>query len=44
MMRRCLNEALCVARNRIAFGRALIEMPLMRRQRSVAARVPPHAA
>jgi len=32
MMRRCLNEALCVARNRIAFGRALIEMPLVRRQ------------
>ncbi|HZO83044.1 MAG TPA: acyl-CoA dehydrogenase family protein [Candidatus Binataceae bacterium] len=32
MMRRCLNEALCVARKRTAFGRALIEMPLMRRQ------------
>ncbi len=32
MMRRCLNEALCVAHNRIAFGRALIEMPLVRRQ------------
>ncbi len=32
MMRRCLNEAMCVARNRVAFGRALIEMPLMRRQ------------
>jgi acyl-CoA dehydrogenase len=32
MMRRCLNEALCVARNRIAFGRALIEMSLVRRQ------------
>ena len=32
MMRRCLNEALCVARNRIAFGRALIEIPLVRRQ------------
>ena len=32
MMRRCLNEALCVARNRIAFGHALIEMPLVRRQ------------
>ncbi len=32
MMRRCLNEALCVARSRVAFGRALIEMPLVRRQ------------
>jgi acyl-CoA dehydrogenase len=32
MMRRCLNEALCVARHRFAFGRALIEMPLVRRQ------------
>jgi acyl-CoA dehydrogenase len=32
MMRRCLNEALCVARNRVAFGRTLVEMPLMRRQ------------
>ncbi len=32
MMRRCLNEALCVARNRLAFGRTLAEMPLMRRQ------------
>jgi len=32
MMRRCLNESLTVARNRIAFGRALIEMPLVRRQ------------
>ena len=32
MMRRCLNEALCVARNRVAFGRTLIEMPLVRRQ------------
>jgi hypothetical protein len=32
MMRRCLNEALCVARSRIAFGRALIEMSLVRRQ------------
>ena len=32
MMRRCLNEALCVARNRFAFGRPLIAMPLVRRQ------------
>ena len=32
MMRRCLNESLMVARNRVAFGRALIEMPLVRRQ------------
>jgi hypothetical protein len=32
MMRRCLNEALAVARGRSAFGRLLIEHPLMRRQ------------
>jgi alkylation response protein AidB-like acyl-CoA dehydrogenase len=32
MMRRCLNEALCVARERVAFGRTIGEMPLMRRQ------------
>ena len=32
MMRRCLNESLVVARNRIAFARPLIEMPLVRRQ------------
>ena len=32
LMRRALTEALFVARNRIAFGRRLIEMPLMRRQ------------
>jgi len=32
MMRRCLNESLMVARHRVAFGRALIEMPLVRRQ------------
>ena len=32
MMRRALTEALFVARNRIAFGRPLIELPLMRRQ------------
>jgi Acyl-CoA dehydrogenase, C-terminal domain len=32
MMRRCLNEALRAARHRNAFGRAVIEHPLMRRQ------------
>ncbi len=32
MMRRAVTEALFVARNRIAFGRRLIDMPLMRRQ------------
>ncbi len=32
MMRRCLNEALAVARNRIAFGETIINYPLMRRQ------------
>ena len=32
MMRRCLNEAFAVARNRQAFGKTLIEHPLMRRQ------------
>jgi len=32
MMRRCLNEALTAARHRNAFGRAVIEHPLMRRQ------------
>lgn len=32
MMRRALTEALFVARNRVAFGKRLIEMPLMRRQ------------
>ncbi len=32
MMRRALTEALFVARRRVAFGRALIELPLMRRQ------------
>jgi hypothetical protein len=32
MMRRCLNEALVVARSRRAFGRRLIDMPLVRRQ------------
>jgi alkylation response protein AidB-like acyl-CoA dehydrogenase len=32
MMRRALTEALFVARRRIAFGKPLIEFPLMRRQ------------
>ena len=32
MMRRCLNEALAVARGRRAFGRAIGEYPLLRRQ------------
>jgi alkylation response protein AidB-like acyl-CoA dehydrogenase len=32
MMRRCLNESLVVARNRTAFGRRLVDMPLVRRQ------------
>jgi acyl-CoA dehydrogenase len=32
MMRRCLNEALQVARHRKAFGKRVIEHPLMRRQ------------
>jgi len=32
MMRRALTEALFVARRRIAFGRPLIDLPLMRRQ------------
>jgi alkylation response protein AidB-like acyl-CoA dehydrogenase len=32
LMRRALTEALHVARNRRAFGRRLVEMPLMRRQ------------
>jgi acyl-CoA dehydrogenase len=32
MMRRALTEALAVARTRVAFGRRLIELPLMRRQ------------
>ena len=32
MMRRCLNEAMQAARHRNAFGRAVIEHPLMRRQ------------
>lgn len=32
MMRRCLNEALVVARHRAAFGSRIIEKPLLRRQ------------
>ncbi len=32
MMRRCVNEAFAAARGRIAFGRAVAEFPLMRRQ------------
>jgi acyl-CoA dehydrogenase len=32
MMRRCLNEALAAARGRRAFGRAIAEYPLLRRQ------------
>ncbi|MCB4820142.1 acyl-CoA dehydrogenase family protein [Roseicella aerolata] len=32
LMRRAVTEAMFVARHRIAFGRRLIEMPLMRRQ------------
>jgi acyl-CoA dehydrogenase len=32
MMRRCLNEAMAAARGRRAFGRAIAEYPLLRRQ------------
>ncbi|WP_256476132.1 acyl-CoA dehydrogenase family protein [Siccirubricoccus soli] len=32
LMRRAVTEAMFIARNRIAFGRRLVEMPLMRRQ------------
>ena len=32
MMRRCLNEAMVVARNRVSFGELIIEKPLLRRQ------------
>jgi hypothetical protein len=32
MMRRCLNEALAAARGRHAFGKAIAEYPLLRRQ------------
>ncbi len=32
LMRRAVSEAFFIARNRVAFGKTLIEMPLMRRQ------------
>src|SRR6201999_4013600 len=32
MMRRCLNEAMACANSRVAFGRTIIEYPLLRRQ------------
>src|SRR5712672_1380521 len=32
MMRRCLNEAMVCARNRTAFGKSIIDYPLLRRQ------------
>ena len=32
MMRRCWNEALTVAKNRVAFGELIIDKPLLRRQ------------
>jgi acyl-CoA dehydrogenase len=32
MMRRCLNEAMLCARSRVAFGKTIIEYPLLRRQ------------
>lgn len=32
LMRRAVSEALHISRNRVAFGRKLIDMPLMRRQ------------
>ncbi len=32
MMRRCVNEALVVARHRVAFSKPIIEHPLLRRQ------------
>jgi alkylation response protein AidB-like acyl-CoA dehydrogenase len=32
LMRRAVSEAMFIARNRVAFGRKLIELPLMRRQ------------
>jgi acyl-CoA dehydrogenase len=32
MMRRCVNEAMVCARSRSAFGKAIIEYPLLRRQ------------
>jgi acyl-CoA dehydrogenase len=32
MMRRCVNEAMVCARGRVAFGKTIIEYPLLRRQ------------
>jgi alkylation response protein AidB-like acyl-CoA dehydrogenase len=32
MMRRCVNEAMICARSRVAFGKTIIEYPLLRRQ------------
>jgi alkylation response protein AidB-like acyl-CoA dehydrogenase len=32
MMRRCVNEAMVCARNRAAFGKSIIDYPLLRRQ------------
>jgi acyl-CoA dehydrogenase len=32
MMRRCLNEAMVCAQSRVAFGKTIIEYPLLRRQ------------
>src|SRR6201992_3990681 len=32
MMRRCLNEAMACAKSRVAFGKTIIEYPLLRRQ------------
>jgi len=32
MMRRCVNEAMVCARGRIAFGKTIVEFPLLRRQ------------
>ncbi len=32
LMRRAVNEALFIARNRVAFGKSLIDLPLMQRQ------------
>ena len=32
MMRRCVNEALAASRGRVAFGRRVVDYPLMRRQ------------
>ncbi|MEW6645554.1 MAG: acyl-CoA dehydrogenase family protein [Pseudomonadota bacterium] len=32
MMRRCVNEALACARSRVAFGRTIVDHPLLRRQ------------